>query len=438
MVADRNAVKMNFMVRLVGLGLLTVASFAPRVDSSGAAEIEPKAYLQDALGFIERNALRRDQVDWDLLDLQIVAMIGQVEASRDTYPAIRLAIEQLRDRHSTFLEPEEVALRGAGRATAHSGLRTLDPKQVVVQVYTGGPAARAGVRVGDVVESEESIGTDGSTLELTLRRPGQGSRRVRVEPATVNLNESPTGRRLAGGLAYLELPGHTGYGQAAVNGYATRTQRLIKALDEGEDEGEDEDGGGDQGVCGWIVDLRRNSGGNMWPMLAGVGPLLGEGELGAFVSRRGKRAWRYADGKAFLDGGSVSAKVEGEPYRGRRPGTPVAVLTSGFTGSSGEAVLIAFRGRPATRSFGEPTYGVPTANTVKLLPDGAQIILTVARDADRTGRIYDDKIAPEERVSVDWTRFGQDDDPVTLAAASWLLAQRACRTQVADASPGRP
>jgi peptidase S41-like protein len=34
---------------------------------------------------------------------------------------------------------------------------------------------------------------------------------------------------------------------------------------------------------GWIVDLRDNRGGNMWPMIAGLGPILGEGVLGAFV-----------------------------------------------------------------------------------------------------------------------------------------------------------
>jgi C-terminal processing protease CtpA/Prc len=34
----------------------------------------------------------------------------------------------------------------------------------------------------------------------------------------------------------------------------------------------------DQGnLAGWIVDLRNNGGGNMWPMLTGIGSILGEG-----------------------------------------------------------------------------------------------------------------------------------------------------------------
>ena len=38
---------------------------------------------------------------------------------------------------------------------------------------------------------------------------------------------------------------------------------------------------------GWIVDLRGNGGGNMWAMLAGVGPILGEGEPGASLQEDG-------------------------------------------------------------------------------------------------------------------------------------------------------
>ncbi|MFI8817948.1 hypothetical protein ACIGWV_41730, partial [Streptomyces sp. NPDC055082] len=32
-----------------------------------------------------------------------------------------------------------------------------------------------------------------------------------------------------------------------------------------------------QGTCGWVVDLRHNSGGDMWGPLASVGPILGNG-----------------------------------------------------------------------------------------------------------------------------------------------------------------
>jgi hypothetical protein len=39
-----------------------------------------------------------------------------------------------------------------------------------------------------------------------------------------------------------------------------------------------------QSVCGWIVDVRGNTGGNMWPMLTGLDPLLGAAPFGSFVA----------------------------------------------------------------------------------------------------------------------------------------------------------
>lgn len=37
----------------------------------------------------------------------------------------------------------------------------------------------------------------------------------------------------------------------------------------------------DGNACGWIVDLRQNSGGIVWPMFAVAAPLLGEGKAGS-------------------------------------------------------------------------------------------------------------------------------------------------------------
>lgn len=55
----------------------------------------------------------------------------------------------------------------------------------------------------------------------------------------------------------------------------------------------------------------------------------------------------------------------------------------------------AFRGRPDTRTFGDPTPGVPTANEPYRLSDGAPVVLTVAREADRNGRLCDGPVTPD-------------------------------------------
>ena len=163
----------------------------------------------------------------------------------------------------------------------------------------------------------------------------------------------------------------------------------------------------------------------MWSMLAGVGPILGEGNVGSFVDARGQRStWAYRNGQALLDG-VPQAQVDGQAYQLQHALPPVALLTDKLTASSGEAIVVAFRGRPNTRSFGAPTGGVPTANEGKQLSDGAILWLTVAWDADRTGRIYDDRIVPDEPVVDNWSVHGTDQDPVLQAALIWLRGNRA-------------
>ncbi|HSC26461.1 MAG TPA: S41 family peptidase, partial [Vicinamibacterales bacterium] len=182
--------------------------------------------------------------------------------------------------------------------------------------------------------------------------------------------------------------------------------------------------------CGWIVDLRGNGGGNMWPMLAGVGPLLGETEdAGRFRSLDGDVRWYYGRGAAGTIAGDgareEAARISGTPLPALRGA--VAVLTDRGTASSGEALAIAFRGRSDTRSFGEATYGVPTANQGFRLSDGANIVLTVAIEVDRTGQEFDREIVPDEPIAAEGQPDRPEQDPVSTRAISWLAATPDCR-----------
>ena len=148
-------------------------------------------------------------------------------------------------------------------------------------------------------------------------------------------------------------------------------------------------------LIGWIVDLRSNGGGNMWPMIAGVGPLLGDGPLGYFINPLGTETpWEYRDGSSFSGGFPVTTVTP--PYRLRRPQPRVAVLSNIGIASSGEATLIAFRLRPNTRSFGEATCGLSTANATYPLSDGATLTLTTSVMADRAKNRFGDRIPPDE------------------------------------------
>ena len=161
----------------------------------------------------------------------------------------------------------------------------------------------------------------------------------------------------------------------------------------------------------------------MWPMLAGLGPLLGEGRLGAFIDPEGRETtWSYAAGAA-TEADRPRARVLGADYGLEVTRAPVAVLIGRGTASSGEALTIAFIGRPNTRSFGQPTRGLSTSNDQFLLNDGAIINLSVSVFADRNGHQYPAGIDPDERAVASATA------PIPSVATDWLRQQPACLLQ---------
>lgn len=143
---------------------------------------------------------------------------------------------------------------------------------------------------------------------------------------------------------------------------------------------------------GWVVDLRGNSGGSMWPMLAVALPLLGgDGVIGAFVTRDGARTPWWARRRGVGTGRWASARGRGPLSL---PG-PVAVLTDARTASSAEAVAVAFRGVPGARSYGAATRGFSTGNETVRLPDGALLVITSCRFADRSGGAHGGPLPPD-------------------------------------------
>lgn len=209
---------------------------------------------------------------------------------------------------------------------------------------------------------------------------------------------------LTGNIAYIHVPAFSTGSDNALNHYAALLQEVIGELDAAN-------------PCGWIVDLRLNSGGNMWPMVAGIGPLLGEGTVGGNMQADGTFIpWRYTAGQAWWGEELLAQSTEPAVLlQDVFPGT--AVLIDGSTASAGEAVAIAFHQRPNTRFFGHTTAGFTTANEPYLLSDGAVIFLSDSYMADRNGDTYEDGVMPDDDVELNDT-FD--------ASVSWLTSQPLC------------
>ena len=166
-------------------------------------------------------------------------------------------------------------------------------------------------------------------------------------------------------------------------------------------------------VVGWIVDLRGNGGGNLWPMLVSLWPFL-QGTAGHFVDPDDLwTRWEVVREEARLNGEAMATVANG--YAPRGIDGRVAVLTDGRVASSGEGLVVAFHGRPNTRTFGTTTCGQSTAITLIPLSDGATLGLTTATMADRDSVRFGGPLIPDETITgvdalttraIEWIRTG--------------------------------
>jgi len=351
-------------IRFAMLLLVLPATCAAQLTAaSDPTKSDPIAYLNRALDLMQTQALRRNTVDWPKTRAAALAMAAHADNTVGTYDAIRFALASLGDHHSSLHPTPALEALEEQEKAKHPVSKPLPTKQENFSPYVG-----------------------------------------RYEPE-----------------GHIERLGNQFFGYVVLTkcfpendrdfvAFETKVQRILAGLDQSH-------------PAGWIVDLRGNVGGNMWPMLGGIGPLLGEGDnLGGFTNSVESANWQYRNGVAAeIDNGKTSPypAVDGAPYH--IEGSPnVAVLVDRSTGSSGEAMAVAFRGRPHTRFFGEHTQGTSTANQTITLSDGASLWLTVSIQADRNGRQYIDGLAPDEAFPSSTQAVAPARDPVVQAALDWL------------------
>jgi carboxyl-terminal processing protease len=328
------------------------------------------AFLDNAIDLMRQHALHSQDIDWDALRTESFKRAGGAFNPIDTYPAIYWVLVQLRDPGSHIHLP-------AG----------LYPDQIAL------------------MQQEEREALDSAPA---------GSRTA-IPPSPFTTRRLPEGHIVTvqgKNFGYIVLPRCSAKDNEGLLFYAKDVRRILTDLS-------------GLNPKGWIVDLRGNTGGDMWSMLTGIGPILGDGAVGAFVATDSKMTWFYQDGKtgtrnpAGLE--TVSLTLTDSPVL-LSPLAPVAVLVDSSTASSAEAITIAFHGRPDTRFFGARTAGKSTGVQPFKLDDGAEIYLTTAIDADRNGKPFPDGLTPDQIVQSPGSLPQPNNDQALLAAQSWLAS----------------
>jgi carboxyl-terminal processing protease len=148
----------------------------------------------------------------------------------------------------------------------------------------------------------------------------------------------------------------------------------------------------------WIVDLRKNGGGNMWAMIAALACFFEPGVVGSSTDSDGTEApW------AVGDKGDVGIQAKWMFHSQAKNLMPcsaalrkqaLAVLVGPQTGSAGEAVALAFLSRSNTTLYGSVTAGYTTLNDAERLSDGSILAVTTAQMRDKFGRSFPDGIDP--------------------------------------------
>ncbi|WES98215.1 S41 family peptidase [Chryseobacterium arthrosphaerae] len=188
-------------------------------------------------------------------------------------------------------------------------------------------------------------------------------------------------------IAYMRIPGNDDFSFKKVDSIANDITSHINKANSAK-------------IKAWIIDLRVNTGGNMYPILLGLKEFIGSDHIvfGGFRNSKGESTgkWEIRDGKMLIDGIELDRKTQLKiPIK---KDIPVVILTSCYTASAGEMTAISLIGRKKTYIVGEPTADYTTAVQGFRINEDAGLNLSTDYVTDRNSKIYKSSIQPDIEV----------------------------------------
>jgi carboxyl-terminal processing protease len=328
------------------------------------------AYAMGAATGSPAPAVRRPAVLDDAAG-KLAARLARVPRGRLERSAIEAMLRSTGDRWARFYTAAQF-----GRDTVngyYSGvglwLDTVGPDIRVAAVEAGAPAARAGVRTGDLISSVAGI----PARELTATEAGTA---LRGRPATrVSMAVRRGARTLWFVLRRAVMSSHDVTVTAMDRFRVIRVAAFSKGVS-----GEVRAAVRGQGV---VLDLRGDPGGLLDEAVGTASVFLSGGPVVTY-ERAGARTERL------------------EAPRGGDTTTPVVVLVDGDTASAAEIVAGSLRDRDRAVIVGSRTFGKGSVQEPVRLADGSAIELTIGRYRTPSGRSLDGSgIDPDVAVNTD-------------------------------------
>jgi len=177
----------------------------------------------------------------------------------------------------------------------------------------------------------------------------------------------------------------------------------------------------EKGAKKWIIDLRYNGGGNMFPMVEGISNIIGDGHIGGTkgVTKEESSIWQIKNASFFYDEQNVAipnicpvSDIQN-----------IAILTSVYTASSGEALAVILKNRPKTKFFGTKTNGKVTATDWKQIDSLTAMSISVSYYKDRKNNLYDQYVDVDEVIEFE-PKVEMEDDKGIKKAIEWLKGEQ--------------
>jgi len=342
--------KRTVLVALVGClaGVaLTAGTFWFVRHGRDAPDIAPKdeRLFAEVLGLIHEDYVDRTD-NHQLMSNAIRGMVGEL------------------DPHSAFMDAEEFEDLRIATEGNYSGIGVevaLESGALsVIAPIDGSPAARAGIRPGDVI-----LGIDGRAIRNGRLADTIAS--IRGEPGTVvNLSigrqsaPQPLEFAIERALVSVQSVRHEmlepGYGYLRISQFSETTgpdtSAAIRSM-------EQKVGGRLRGL---VLDLRNNPGGVLDAAVEVSDAFLEEGVIVSAEGRSEESRFRME-------------AMAGDLSRG----TPIAVLVNEGSASAAEIVAGALRDNGRAKLLGRRTFGKGSVQTVMPLEDGQALKLTTSR-----------------------------------------------------------
>ncbi|HET8756310.1 MAG TPA: S41 family peptidase [Solirubrobacteraceae bacterium] len=304
----------------------------------------------EAIDTIERDYYRKVDRD-ELLDQSLDQAVRSLDDRFSNYFAPR--------DYADFQQATEGRFEGVGMSVTpvDAGLR-------IVAVYEGSPAARGGLKKGDLItevdgrsiagkSSEESTtrikGPAGTEVKLTVKT-GKQERELTLKRAEVAIPVVQSKMRESGGhkIAWVRLAGFTSGAHDAVK------EAVTKLLDDGAE--------------GVVLDLRDNGGGLLNEAVEVSSIFIPDGRI---VSTRGRARPEHV---YDATGGAIDSDI------------PVVVLVNNNSASASEIVTGALQDRDRATVVGTRTFGKGVFQEIEPLSNGGALDITVGEYFLPSGR----------------------------------------------------